>query len=155
MSILIALSFISLPLLCFPRALISLKMGCGLWAPFLPRLGSPGAPVHYQPASSREREAPTEPAISTLFYWSGPLYWFRSGSTSGSYNCCLSLWLVTHTCTHTPCPHGSSQDVLYCRLMLHSYFSVGAEEAGGPLWSEELRRADPHLVVGGAGEAWT
>lgn len=41
------------------------------------------------------------------------------------------------------------------RLMLHSYFSVGAEEAGGTLWSEELRRADPHLVVGGAGEAWT
>lgn len=32
---------------------------------------------------------------------------------------------------------------------------MGAEEAGGPLWPEELRRADPLFVVGGAGEART
>lgn len=37
--------------------------------------------------------------------------------------------------------------------MLHWSFSVGAEEAGGPLRPEELRGADPRLVVGGAGEA--
>lgn len=30
---------------------------------------------------------------------------------------------------------------------------MGAEEAGGPLRPEELRGADPRLVVGGAGEA--
>lgn len=105
-SILFVLSFLSLP--CFLCALISLKMGCKLWAPFPPHLGSLWARVHYQPASSRKRKVPTEPAISTLFYWSGPLYWFRSGSTSGSYNCCLSLWLVTHT----PCPRASFQ--MYC-----------------------------------------
>lgn len=88
---------LSLPLMCVLHAfsLISFKMVCSLWAPFLPRQGSLGALVHYQPASSRKRKAPTEPVISTLFYWSGPLCWFRSGSTSGSYNCCPSLWLVT------------------------------------------------------------
>lgn len=32
---------------------------------------------------------------------------------------------------------------------------MGAEEAGGPLWPEELRRADSGFVVGGAGEAGT
>lgn len=32
---------------------------------------------------------------------------------------------------------------------------MGAEEAGGPLWPEELCRADSHLMVGGAGEART
>lgn len=32
---------------------------------------------------------------------------------------------------------------------------MGAEEAGGPLWAEELRREDARLVVGGAGEAGT
>lgn len=95
----------SLHLLC---ALTSLKMGYNLWAPFPPRLGSPWARVHSQAASSRKREAPTELVISTLSYCSGPLYWFRSGSTSGSYNCCLSLWLVTHT----PRPHASFQ--MFC-----------------------------------------
>lgn len=136
-------------------ALISFKMACSLRAPFPPRLGSLPAVVHYRPASSRKRKAPTEPAISTLFCWSGPSYWFRSGSTSGSYSCCLSLWLVTHTHTHTlPFPtHLLTSAVL--RLMLRRCFSVGAEEAGGALWPEELCRADSHRVVGGAGEVWT
>ena len=32
---------------------------------------------------------------------------------------------------------------------------MGAEEAGGPLWAEGLCSADPPLMVGGAGVAWT
>lgn len=78
-------------------------MVCSLWVPCLPLLGflgSLGALVHC-PASSRERKAPTEPVIFTLFCWSGLLSWCRSGSTCGYYNCSLFLWPVTHTHRHT------------------------------------------------------
>lgn len=95
----------SLSLLCFLSPhdsssllpLVSSKTVCSLSVPSLPPQASLGALDLYQQASSRKRRAPTEPVIFTLFCWSGPLFWFRSGSTSGSCNCCPSLWLVTHT----------------------------------------------------------
>jgi len=132
----------------------SSQVACRLWAPCPPRRGSLVAFVRYQLAFSWRRKAPREPVTSTSFSWSGPLYWFRSGSTSGSYNCCRSLWLVTHTHTHMHAhspSHASSSTV---RWPLLFSFSVGPEEAGGPLWPEGLCRAHSHLVVGGAGEAW-
>lgn len=39
--------------------------------------------------------------------------------------------------------------------MLARWFSVGSEEAGGPVWYEELCREDSYLVVDGAREVWT
>lgn len=41
------------------------------------------------------------------------------------------------------------------RPILHWYFSVGAEEAGGPLRPEELCWADSRVMVDGSWEVWT
>lgn len=135
-------------------------MVCSLWVPCLPLLGFPGslgALVHCL-ASSRERKAPTEPVIFTLFCWSGLLSWCRSGSTCGYYNCSLFLWPVTHTQTYKQiCAHFQlllvSRILLMC--MLAHWSSVGSEEAGGPVWYEELCREDSYFVVDGAREVWT
>lgn len=77
----------------------------------------------------------------------------------------FNLWILqllpipvagnTHTHTHSL---ANLKCGTFAQLtVVDFYSSVGTEEGGGPLWSEELRRADPRLLVGGAGEAraWT
>lgn len=80
----------------------------------------------------------------------------------------LNLWILqllpipvagnthTQTCTCTP-PLSLTSCQSYCALLMCvlACFSVGAEEACGPLWSEELCREDSYLVVDSAREVWT
>lgn len=140
-----------------PAPCVPLKKGCPVWGRCTARPGSLGVPAPSQLASSRRREAPREPATSTSSCWPGPLFWFSCGSTSGSCSCCPFQWLVTHK--HTEWQTLQPSNAALCLQCGGGClcFSMGPEEGGGPLWSEELRWAEPRLMVGGAAEAgaWT
>lgn len=151
LSILIALVFLSLPLMC-PLPLL-LQDGVQSVGP-LP--ATPGFPRGSRslPAGLFQKEKSSHRASDIYFIL---LVW-----AIVLVQVWLNLWILQllpipvagNTLWYTSF-HVLLLRSAVLRLMLRWYFSVGAEEAGGPLWPEELCGADSHLMVGGAGEAWT